>query len=97
MGFGFGRSRVLTGYDHGTGHGIGSATKRRKIDIHRVHDVFEIERHLYIKNLDTNGISARILINQLLERLTLAPTNNDNAVPTRSLVPQSFYKRNVST
>lgn len=41
----------LTGYNHRPGHGICSSTNSCKINVHRIDDALEIERHFHIKNL----------------------------------------------
>lgn len=88
--------RILTGYNHGASHGIGSAAQGRKVHVHRIHDALEVEWHFYIENLVIIGISSKPWVKPNAEELTLAPTSNDNAVPTRSFVPQSSYGHLIS-
>ena len=85
--------RTHTRYNHSSTYRPSRSSHCGEVHIHRINNVFEIERHLYIKHL--SGVSKESRIMPF--HATFEPTNKAKAVVTLILVPSSPYQSIIYT
>lgn len=77
---------------HSTADCPGCATKRDKVDIHRINDILKVERDLHIQDLSSIEFVYRNCRSGYIN--TFDPTNRSTAIATLDFVPRSSYNIN---